>query len=320
MSSSKQQCLKELSLKKLQLCPLNYQVYSNVINLDRYNVFLLGLFFVSMQLISASYIAPYSATVDFMATIKDVYIPPYKKPPDKTTYLLDPKAVGFLACSSTLPGTLDSGDFLSESFDSEDQVVVGLDTLASHHLFPSTSDFVSEIPVTPLDIYGVGGNIQAVGQGNMQFRFCCSSGKLHDKILHNAYHAPNVPVQLISIPQLGRDTGEQSYICTGGGAQPTLIWNDSSITLQHSVHAGVPFLRAYTGNNTMRAFYNMCYLAHNDSDSASSIIPPDSALSNSSSVPVNEQCNGTDSPLKASAHDINEHLDAASQSYAQSPA
>jgi hypothetical protein len=68
----------------------------------------------------------------------------------------------FVACSSTLPGTLDDIDYFNESFDPKEQVIVGLDTLASRHLLPSPSDFISENkPITPIDIHGIGGNIQA---------------------------------------------------------------------------------------------------------------------------------------------------------------
>jgi hypothetical protein len=76
-------------------------------------------------------------------------------------------------------------------------------------------------------------------------------------------YAPKIPVWLISIPQLGRDTVEQSYICAGG-SESTLVWSDSSITLKHSPNSGVPFLQAYVGSEQLHAFCNMCYLAQSE--------------------------------------------------------
>jgi len=93
----------------------------------------LGLFFSSMGMMLASNIALYTIAVNHMAAIKDVYMPPPKKPPDLYS---DPVAVasnmtGYIACSSTLNDVMADRDFVSESFDTEEQVIVGLDTLAS---------------------------------------------------------------------------------------------------------------------------------------------------------------------------------------------
>jgi hypothetical protein len=72
-----------------------------------------------------------------------------------------------------LSADIDDSYFISESFNSNEQVVVGLDTLASQHLLFFTLDFISEIkPITPLDIHGVGGNIQAIGQDTVRLWFC----------------------------------------------------------------------------------------------------------------------------------------------------
>jgi hypothetical protein len=169
------------------------------------------------------------------------------------------------------------------------------------------SDFVSEIRlITPVNIHGAGGNIQAVAQGTVQLHFRCSEGKLHDKLLHNAYYAPHVPVRLISIPQLGRDTSKQSYICTGGSAS-TLVWSDSSIVLQHSPQSGVPFLQAYLGNEKLHAFYNMCYLVHNGTVAISpKCISADADnLETTSSTEVHD-----DNPTTQSTQDVCQHLDA----------
>jgi hypothetical protein len=166
---------------------------------------------------------------------------------------------------------------------------------------------VSEIRlITPVNIHGVGGNIQAVGQGTVQLHLRCSAVKLHDKLLHNAYNAPHVPVRLISIPQLGRDTSEQSYICTGG-SESTLVWSDSSIVLQHSPQSGVPFLQAYLGNEKLHAFYNMCYLAHNGTATiAPECISTDrDNLETTSSTEVHD-----DNPTTESTQDVCPHLDA----------
>jgi len=140
----------------------------------------------------------------------------------------------------------------------------------------------------------------------MHLRFYCSDGKLHDKLLHNVFYAPNVPVRLISIPQLGRDTAEQSYF-HAGGSESTLVWSDSSITLKHSPHSGVPFLQAHVGNEQLQAFYNMCYLAQNG------INPTTVNLTGDRDTPANTYSTNVvheDNPIATPAHDVNQHLDA----------
>jgi hypothetical protein len=205
-----------------------------------------------------------------IAAIKDIPVRCPKKPPDKKERECITAATpcGLIACSSTLLHNLaDVTDIHSESFDVEEQVIVGLDSMCSRHLYIDKSDFVSDIkPITPFDIQGVGGNLQAIGQGTVRLWFCCSNGSSHDKLLPNAYFALNAPVRLISIPQLGRDTAESSTLCTGG-VKSVLTWDDTPITLQHSTPSGVPFLRAYVGHPKHHAFYNICYLAHNSSTS-----------------------------------------------------
>jgi hypothetical protein len=86
----------------------------------------------------------------------------------------------------------------------EKQMIVGLDSMCSHHLFFDKSNFVPKIKlIVTFAIHGVGGNIEAIGQGTVKLWFHCSSGLLHDKLLLNAYYASNAPVCMISIPQLG---------------------------------------------------------------------------------------------------------------------
>jgi len=149
-------------------------------------------------------------------------------------------------------------DIYTESFDSDDLVIIKLDSLCSRHLFPAKSDFISEIqPIEPFDINGVSGNIQAIGQGTVRICFRDPSGLLHDKQLVNAYYAPNAPVRLLSIPQLARDTNKQSNLCTGG-THSTLTWEGSIATLKHSTPSGVPFLWAYIGNPALTTLFNVC--------------------------------------------------------------
>lgn len=76
-------------------------------------------------MILASCTAPYSVAVDYMAAIKDVYMPPPKKLPGLHVAPLDSNMAGYIACSSTLNGDMDDSAFISESFDSEEQVIVG---------------------------------------------------------------------------------------------------------------------------------------------------------------------------------------------------
>jgi len=92
----------------LTLSPLHYGDFSDVINLDHCNLFLLGLHYYST-----------------LGVLSDILL------------LHD----------------------LSWTFSAlEDTFMVGLDSLCSCHLFPSKSDFVSQIlPIDPFGIQGVGG-------------------------------------------------------------------------------------------------------------------------------------------------------------------
>jgi hypothetical protein len=199
-------------------------VFHDVINLDKYNLFLLGICFMSQEALFWRLLAlhgiAFHITMCIMAAIKDIPVRRPKKTPDKKERECITAATpcGLIACSSTLLHNLvDVTGIYSESFDVEEQVIVGLDSMCSHHLFIDKSAFVSDIkPITPFDIQGVGGNIRAIGQGTVRLRFCCSNGSSHDKLLPNAYFAPNAPVHLISIHQLGRDSAESSTLCTGG--------------------------------------------------------------------------------------------------------
>ena len=77
----------------------------------------------------------------------------------------------------------------------------------------------------------------------------------------NAYYAPNVPVHLLSIPQLVRDTNERSNLCTGG-TQSILTWDDSKVSLKHSMPSGVPFLWAHVGHPASTTLFNTCRSLH----------------------------------------------------------
>jgi hypothetical protein len=104
--------------------------------------------------------------------VKVVFLPPPKKPPDlyNCPVMIPQTLIGYITYSSD--SNTDNSKCINESFSHEKQVIVGLDTLASSHLFPVISDFVSQIqPIAPIDIHGVGGNIKAIGQGTMNLRY-----------------------------------------------------------------------------------------------------------------------------------------------------
>jgi hypothetical protein len=98
-----------------------------------------------------------------------------KKPPDPTllTHSIEldneqTREHGLIACSSAISRDSSMMDIFTESFDSEEQVIIGLDSLCSRHLFFELSDFVSELtPITPFKIHGVGGDISAISKGNV---------------------------------------------------------------------------------------------------------------------------------------------------------
>jgi hypothetical protein len=127
-------------------------------------------------------------------------------------------------------------------------------------LFYDKSDFITKInPIQPFRIQGVGGDIKAIGIGKVRLRFHDTNGILHDKVLANAYYAPKSPVCLISIPQLTRDTNENSSLCTGGN-KSTLTWDGVNVTVPHPSPLDVPFLNAYLGNPRYNAFYSAVQL------------------------------------------------------------
>jgi hypothetical protein len=138
--------------------------------------------------------------------------------------------------------------------------IVGLDSLYSRHLFYDKSDFITKIaPIQPFSVQGVGGDIKAIGIGKVRLRFHDTNGILHDKILEKACFAPKSPVCLISIPQLARDTNENSSLCTGGN-QSILIWDGVKVIVPHPFPSDVPFLNAYLGNPRFNAFYSVVQL------------------------------------------------------------
>jgi hypothetical protein len=191
-----------------------------------------------------------------LAAVKAFCLSTPRTPPDKATDSFQCSEGGYIACSSTINDILHVDSVYTESFDSEALVLIGLDSHCSRLLFPAKSDFISEIkPIAPFDVHGVGGTIKAIGQGTVRLRFRDSSGLLHDKLLVNAYYAPNVPVHLLSIPQLARDTNKRSNLCTGG-TQSILTWDDFKVSLKHSTPSGDPFLWAYIGHPASTTLFN----------------------------------------------------------------
>jgi hypothetical protein len=258
----------------LALCPLEYGVYSDVVNLDRFNLFLLGIHYYSSLAILSSIVLIQDLSWMFTRALQDVVTIYFSKRPKKPPDIVFDKSVikdklsvaedtSFVACTSTLSRGLDDSDIYNDHFDTEDTFVVGLDSLCSRHLFPDKSDFVSTIiPIEHLEVQGVGGGIKAIGKGTVRIRFRCDQGILHDKLLRNAYFAPTCPVRLISIPQLARDPNETSSLCTGGN-KSTFTWVDIRVTVSHPSPSDVPFMTAYLGNPTYSAFCSLCAFAQN---------------------------------------------------------
>jgi len=163
-------------IQRLVFCPLEYGVYSDVINLDRYNLFLLGLAYMSFKSLLYGLLAvpmlSCHVTRCALAAVKAFCLSKPRKPPDKATDSFQCLEGGYIACSSTIREILHVDSVYTESFDSEDLVLIRLDSLCSRHLFPAKSDFISEIkPIGPFDIHGVGGNIKAIGQGTVWLCF-----------------------------------------------------------------------------------------------------------------------------------------------------
>jgi hypothetical protein len=138
-------------------------------------------------------------------------------------------------------------DAFCESFWQEETVPIGLDTLCSKHLFPFKNDFITGIvPVTPVDISDIGGEITIQGKGTVRLRICGDDGKWIDKLIHNMYFAPSSPVWLLLIMQLCRECSVTEII--GKGDTNTLKGAGETVTIHHPPPATVPFLEAYVGD------------------------------------------------------------------------
>jgi hypothetical protein len=165
---------------RLQLCALERNVFTNVINLDKYNLFMLGIkfqeLFMTMQHLLSLNQFVFLVTGCLLDIVKTYFSKRPKKPPDptscKTSIASDNEHTrehGLIACSSAISNDSSTLDIFTESFDSEEQVIIGLDSLCSRHLFCEPSNFVSELtPITPFKIHGVGGNISVVSKGNVR--------------------------------------------------------------------------------------------------------------------------------------------------------
>lgn len=188
VSIKRQQKSQQFPNEQLCLSPLEHGIYYSINNLDQYNLFLLGYHLLPLSLMLALIIASHTLTVDLICAIKAVHLLSPKKPPDlcNCPIMIPQTLIGYITYSSTSDADTDDSKCIHESFSPEKQVIVSLDTPASWHLFPATSDFVSQIQTIALvEIHGVGSNIQAIGQGTVCLQFYCSAGKLHDKLLHN---------------------------------------------------------------------------------------------------------------------------------------
>jgi hypothetical protein len=235
--------------RPLCLCALENNVFTGVINLDRYNMFLLGLTFQGILMLLQDFLLLHQLILlvshNLLALAQMHFLKRPKKPPDPVASSYDRDAThGLIACSSPINNEVSEWDIFTESFDPEEQRIIGLDSLCSRHLFSDLSDFVSDLtPITPFEIHGVGGNIKAISKGSVRLRFRDSTGTIRDKILSNAYHAPNCPVRLISIPQLARDT----YYCiphfpVWGTLFTGLCWQSpSSSIIQHMLFGSQQF-------------------------------------------------------------------------------
>jgi hypothetical protein len=162
-------------VSQITLLPLEYGVLTNVVNLDKFNLFLLGLSFCGTKVICYLLLGLLQIH-DITSSLASALISGLlksrrrriKKPPDKSII----HDTALIACSSVTSNTRHFLDTFEESFDHEETALVGLDSLCSRHLFNSKSDFVSKIePIKPFSIHGVGGNIKAIGVGCVRIRF-----------------------------------------------------------------------------------------------------------------------------------------------------
>jgi hypothetical protein len=132
----------------------------DVINLDRYNMFLLGLTFQGILMLLQDFLLLHQLISLFshnlLAIAQIHFLKHPRKPPDPisqhTFSVLDPVASsythdtahGLIACSSAIGKEVSELDIFTESFDPEEQMIIGLDSLCSRHLFSDLSDFVSD--------------------------------------------------------------------------------------------------------------------------------------------------------------------------------
>jgi hypothetical protein len=303
----------------ISVCPLTYGVFTDVVNLDRFNLFLLGLQSLSNMAFLSGLLLLHEISLLFFGLVGEVvkayFVKRPKKPPDISLHTQEVENTdhSYVACSSTNEDNLQNAGFYCNDFDSERASMVGLDSLCSRHLFPDKTNFVSDItPIEPFGIQGVGGDIKAIGKGTVRIRFYCDRDIPQDKLLPNAYYAPKCPVRLISIPQLARDTNDSSSLCTGDH-KSIFKWEDVQVTVPHPSPSDVPFMKSYLGAPKYKAFYSLCALAqssladHHD-DQSHHCYHAASTLSDKShpNVVHNDSTHDGD---QATALDLNDTLD-----------
>jgi hypothetical protein len=172
----------------------------------------------------------------------------------------DDNGHGLIACSSAINNYLSPLDIFTEIFDPKEQVIVGLNSLCSRHLFSDISDFVSDLtPIAPFEIHGVGGTVR-VSKGNVRLQHCDSNGNIKDKISRCILCSQNSSPP-ISIPQWARDTDDCSSLSTGGFLS-VFVWDGDLTTVSRTSQSGVPFLQADVGHPTHQSLYSICNLAH----------------------------------------------------------
>jgi len=136
-----------------------------------------------------------------------------------------------------------------------------LDTGSSHHVINDRSLFINDInPIQNVYLNGVGGRIQAVGHGSVNFRVTDDDGVPCDLILHDVLYVPDSPANLISPQKLTSGLPEENrfdaFAFTSGNVT-VFGWDKGKHlwTIVHCKDVDIPMLPVNEGRTSALAFF-----------------------------------------------------------------
>jgi len=238
--------------RKLKLSAEWWLIFSNCVNINKYNIFLLGLISRSSPGFSSCLFWYAETLVKFMYT---VFMHMLCKPPDPWTRM-SKGAQHLLQAMMLQAGILQQQNYLLKlptnalsslvSFDTDSNTLIVMDKCASNHIFGDPQDFIGGITLmAPVDVTGLS-KAQATGYGKVNIIFKCDKEQQHAKVLHNVWYSPSVPIHMISISQLGMDLRASTFSC---GPFSIFKWGDISTAIPHRPPSRIPLMPMMVRNN-----------------------------------------------------------------------